>query len=40
MWITKFDPENYKRPIKLPYDLIDSKIKKNTFTKVKNLILL
>ena len=28
MWITNFDPENYKRPIKLPYDLIDSKNKK------------
>ena len=22
MWITDFDPENYKRPIKLSYDLI------------------
>ena len=24
MWSTKFDPENYKRPIKLTYDLIDA----------------
>ena len=25
MWVTDFNPENYKRPIKLSYDLIDSK---------------
>ena len=29
MWSTKFIPENFKRPIKLPYDLIDAKTKKN-----------
>ena len=28
MWSTNFDPNNYKRPIKLSYDLVDSKIKK------------
>ena len=25
MWSTKFIPENYKRPVKLPYDLVDAK---------------
>ena len=25
MWETNFDPENYRRPIKLSFDLIDSK---------------
>ena len=29
MWSTKFIPENYKRPIKISYDLVDSKTKKN-----------
>ena len=41
MWKTKFVPENYKRPIKLSYDLIDSKTKKkilNTGDKL-NLII-
>jgi DNA-directed RNA polymerase subunit beta len=28
LWSTKFVPENYKRPIKLSYDLIDAKTKK------------
>ena len=28
LWSTKFIPENYKRPIKITYDLIDAKTKK------------
>ena len=28
MWSTKFDPEDYKRTIKLSFDLIDAKINK------------
>ena len=27
MWSTNFDPDNFKRPIKLSYDLIDAKNK-------------
>ena len=39
-WIVDFDPNNYKRPIKLSYDLIDSNNNKKNFElKVKNLIL-
>ena len=30
MWSTNFDPNNYKRPIKLSYDLVDSKNKKKS----------
>ena len=37
MWITDFNPENYKRPIKLSYDLIDSKNKKRFYQKEINL---
>ncbi|MDA9073027.1 DNA-directed RNA polymerase subunit beta [Pelagibacteraceae bacterium] len=40
MWITNFDPENYKRPIKLPYDLIDSKNKKKILSKGEKLNLI
>ena len=40
MWITNFDPENYKRPIKLPYDLIDSKNKKKILLKGEKLNLI
>ncbi len=32
-WITKFNPENYKRPIKLRFDLIDAKTKKKFLNK-------
>ena len=32
-WTTKFIPENYKRPIKLPYDLVDAKTKKKFLNK-------
>ncbi len=33
MWKTDFVPENYKRPIKLSYDLIDAKSKKKILSK-------
>ncbi len=33
MWKTDFVPENYKRPIKLSYDLIDAKNKKKILSK-------
>jgi DNA-directed RNA polymerase subunit beta len=33
MWSTKFIPENYKRPIKISHDLIDSKTKKKFLNK-------
>ena len=33
MWKTNFIPENYKRPIKLSYDLIDAKTKKKHLSK-------
>ena len=33
MWITDFNPENYKRPIKLSYDLIDAKTNKKSFKR-------
>ena len=32
MWITDFNPENYKRPIKLSHDLIDSKNNKKVLS--------
>ena len=37
MWSTKFIPENYKRPIKIPFDLIDSKTKKKFLNKGEKL---
>ena len=37
MWITDFNPENYKRPIKLSYDLIDSKTNKKILSKGEKL---
>jgi len=37
MWITNFDPENYKRPIKLSYDLIDAKNNKKLLSKGEKL---
>ena len=40
MWITKFNPENYKRPIKLTYDLIDAKTKKKFLDKGEKLNLI
>ena len=33
LWSTKFIPENYKRPIKLSYDLIDAKTNKKVLNK-------
>ena len=33
LWSTKFIPENYKRPIKISYDLIDAKTKKKFLNK-------
>ena len=32
-WITDFNPENYKRPIKLSFDLVDSKNNKKILSK-------
>ena len=40
MWITDFDPENYKRPIKLSDDLIDSKNNKKILAKGEKLNLI
>jgi len=40
MWSTKFKPENYKRPIKLTYDLVDSKTKKKFLSKGEKLNLI
>jgi len=37
MWLTDFNPENYKRPIKLSYDLIDSKSNKKILSKGEKL---
>ena len=37
MWLTDFNPENYKRPIKLSYDLIDSKNNKKILSKGEKL---
>ena len=39
-WSTKFIPENYKRPIKLPYDLIDAKTNKKYLDKGEKLNLI
>ena len=36
-WSTKFIPENYKRPVKLPYDLIDAKTNKKFLDKSEKL---
>ena len=36
-WITNFDPENFKRPIKLPFDLIDAKNNKKVLSKGEKL---
>ena len=35
-WSTIFNPEKYKRPIKLLFDLIDKKNNKKILKKVKN----
>jgi DNA-directed RNA polymerase subunit beta len=40
MWSTKFIPENYKRPVKLPYDLIDVKTNKKFLDKGEKLNLI
>jgi len=37
MWITNFNPENYKRPIKLSHDLVDSKNNKKILLKGEKL---
>ncbi len=37
MWVTDFNPENYKRPIKLSYDLMDSKNNKKILSKGERL---
>ena len=37
LWSTKFVPENYKRPIKLAYDLIDTKTNKKFLNKGEKL---
>ena len=37
MWVTDFNPENYKRPIKLSYDIIDSKNNKKILLKGEKL---
>ena len=37
MWSTKFVPENYKRPIKLSHDIIDSKTNKKILSKGEKL---
>ncbi len=37
MWVSEFNPENYKRPIKLSYDLIDSKNNKKVLSKGEKL---
>ena len=36
-WSTKFNPENYKRPIKLSFDLIDAKNNKKVLSKGEKL---
>ena len=36
-WITDFDPENFKRPIKLSYDLIDANNDKKILSKGEKL---
>ena len=37
MWITDFNPENFKRPIKISYDLVDAKNKKVVLNKGEKL---
>jgi len=37
MWISNFNEESYKRPIKLPYDLIDAKNNKKILSKGEKL---
>ena len=37
MWTTEFHPENFKRPIKLSHDLIDSKNNKKVLSKGEKL---
>ena len=37
MWIMDFEPENYKRPIKLSFDLIDAKTNKKILSKGEKL---
>ena len=36
-WVTDFDPENFKRPIKLSFDLIDAKNSKKVLSKGEKL---
>ena len=40
MWSTRFNPENYKRPVKLPYDLLDAKTNKVFLKKGEKLNLI
>ena len=40
MWVSDFNPENYKRPIKLSYDLVDSKTNKKVLPKGEKLNLI
>jgi len=40
MWFSNFNPENYKRPIKLSFDLIDSKSNKKILSKGEKLNLI
>jgi len=40
LWTTKFDPDQYKRPIKLNYDIVDAKTKKKFLKKGEKLNLL
>ena len=37
MWSLSFNPDDYKRPIKLPHDLIDAKNKKKILQKGEKL---
>ena len=37
MWIADFNPDEYKRPIKLPYDLLDAKNAKKILSKGEKL---
>ena len=37
MWISSFNPDNYKRPLKLSHDLIDAKNKKKVLQKGEKL---
>ena len=36
-WSTNFNPDNYKRPIKLSFDLIDAKTNKKVLSKGEKL---